>query len=91
MPMSCKCILDRMVHKGAMTEKERDKILRNLRMSADLSLDFAERLQEQCIYMNTNNLDYGCESCIFKLKTKCALNNPNSWELYEVEAKDERI
>lgn len=30
MPMSCKCILDRMVFKGAMTEKERDKILRNL-------------------------------------------------------------
>ena len=31
MPVSCKCILDRMVHKGAMTEKERDKILRNLK------------------------------------------------------------
>ena len=30
MPMSCKCILDRMVFKGAMTEKERDKIQRNL-------------------------------------------------------------
>lgn len=32
MPKSCKCILDRMVFKGAMTEKERDKILRNLKM-----------------------------------------------------------
>lgn len=32
MPMSCKCILDRMVFKGAMTERERDKILRNLKM-----------------------------------------------------------
>lgn len=31
MPKSCKCILDRMVFKGAMTEEERDKILRNLK------------------------------------------------------------
>lgn len=31
MPKSCKCILDRMVFKGAMTEKERDKLLRNLK------------------------------------------------------------
>lgn len=31
MPNSCKCILDRMVHKGAMTEEERDKILRNIK------------------------------------------------------------
>jgi len=31
MPVSCKCILDRMVFKGAMTEEERDKLLRNLK------------------------------------------------------------
>lgn len=31
MPISCKCILDRMVFKGAMTEEERDKIVRNLK------------------------------------------------------------
>ena len=31
MPMSCKCILDRMVFKGAMTKAERDKIVRNLK------------------------------------------------------------
>lgn len=31
MPNSCKCILDKMVFKGAMTEKERDKILRNIK------------------------------------------------------------
>lgn len=31
MPRSCKCILDTMVHKGAMTKEERDKILRNLK------------------------------------------------------------
>ena len=30
MPNSCKSILNRMVHKGAMTEKEKDKILRNI-------------------------------------------------------------
>lgn len=31
MPHSCKTILDKMVYKGAMTESERDKILRNLK------------------------------------------------------------
>ena len=31
MPMSCKCILDRMVFKGAMTEKEREKIMRKIK------------------------------------------------------------
>lgn len=31
MPTSCKCILDRMVFKGAMTKDERDKIVRNLK------------------------------------------------------------
>lgn len=31
MPNSCKAILDRMVHKGAMSEAERDKILRNIK------------------------------------------------------------
>lgn len=31
MPKSCKCILDRMVFKGAMTEKEREKIMRKMK------------------------------------------------------------
>lgn len=31
MPRSCKCILDRMVFKGAMSEEDRDKIMRNLK------------------------------------------------------------
>ena len=31
MPRSCKCILDTMVFKGAMTKEERDKIVRNLK------------------------------------------------------------
>jgi len=31
MPVSCKCILDHLKHKGAITEKEYDKLLRNLK------------------------------------------------------------
>lgn len=31
MPNSCKSILDKMVYKGAMTPRERDKILRNIK------------------------------------------------------------
>lgn len=31
MPRSCKCILDRAVFKGAMSEEDRDKIMRNLK------------------------------------------------------------
>ena len=31
MPKSCKDILDKMVYKGAMTDAEREKIIRNLR------------------------------------------------------------
>lgn len=30
MPNSCKSIINRMLHKGAMTQEEHDKILRNL-------------------------------------------------------------
>ena len=37
MPMSCKCILDRMVFKGAMTKEERDKIVRNLKTQNERS------------------------------------------------------
>ena len=44
MPKSCKCILDTMVHKGAMTEKERDKILRNLKTEW---IPVTERLPEE--------------------------------------------
>lgn len=31
MPISCKCILDHLKYKGAITEKEYDKLLRNLK------------------------------------------------------------
>ena len=31
MPKSCKCILDHLKYKGAITEKEYDKLLRNLK------------------------------------------------------------
>ena len=44
MPMSCKCILDRMVFKGAMTEKERDKIMRNIKTDW---IPVTERLPEE--------------------------------------------
>ncbi|MBO7451351.1 MAG: hypothetical protein J6U54_13385 [Clostridiales bacterium] len=42
MPNSCKCILDRMVFKGAMTEEERDKIMRNLKTN-DRELDLVAK------------------------------------------------
>jgi len=48
MPRSCKCILDTMVHNGAMTEKERDKILRNLKTVIVIQLD---------VLMNPNTID----------------------------------
>lgn len=44
MPRSCKCILDTMVHKGAMTKEERDKILRNLKTEW---IPVTERLPEE--------------------------------------------
>lgn len=63
MPKSCKCILDRMVFKGAMTEEERDKILRNLKMKW---IPVSERLPEEdgrylCTYKNDA---YGDGICI---------------------------
>ena len=60
MPMSCKCILDRMVFKGAMTEKERAKIMRKIkdkplvdlnevgRMCKNVGMDYAECDQFVC-------------------------------------------
>lgn len=60
MPMSCKCILDRMVFKGAMTEKEREKIMRKMkdkplvdlneigRMCKNVGTDYAEVDQFVC-------------------------------------------
>ena len=60
MPKSCKCILDRMVHKGAMTEKERDKILRNLRKDPK---EETKKLKNDCINIIENG--GGCAECIF--------------------------
>lgn len=50
MPKSCKCILDRMVHKGAMTKEERDKILRNIKTDTceNAGEDYAECDQFVC-------------------------------------------
>lgn len=54
MPKSCKCILDRMVFKGAMTEKERDKILRNIKTDW---IPVTERLPEKEGYYLANKKD----------------------------------
>ena len=55
MPKSCKCILDKMVFKGAMTEAERDKILRNIKTKW---IPVTERLPEKLgDYIAT--VDYG--------------------------------
>lgn len=42
MPMSCKCILDRMVFNGAMTEKEREKIMRKMKEYKPSIIDLNE-------------------------------------------------
>lgn len=48
MPNSCKCILDRMVFKGAMTLKKRNKILRNItRRSAKNEMENSTRCSER--------------------------------------------
>lgn len=52
MPNSCKCIIDRMLHKGAMTKEEHDKILRNIPRWIPCS----ERLPEKnCRCLTTND------------------------------------
>lgn len=60
MPKSCKVILDRMVFKGAMTEKEREKIMRKIkdkplvdlnevgRTCKNVGMDYAEVDQFVC-------------------------------------------
>lgn len=50
MPRSCKCILDTMVFKGAMTKEERDKILRNIKTDTckNVGEDYAEFDQFVC-------------------------------------------
>ena len=66
MPRSCKCILDTMVHKGAMTEKERDKIVRNLKtqnegrktMGKLIDVDaFKARLSAGLVYQGADVLE----------------------------------
>lgn len=66
MPRSCKCILDRMVHKGAMTKEERDKIVRNLKtqnegrktMGKLIDVDaFKARLSAGLVYQGADVLE----------------------------------
>ena len=66
MPRSCKCILDTMVHKGAMTKEERDKIVRNLKtqnegsktMGKLIDVDaFKARLSAGLVYQGADVLE----------------------------------
>ena len=102
MPMSCKCILDRMVHKGAMTEAEREKILRNLRKDPE---EEAKKLRSDCINIIENG--GGCAECIFSKeypnvaevdgikicydgtpRYSCTIGYPKTWVLPDDEIKD---
>lgn len=57
MPRSCKCILDRMVFKGVMSEEERAKILRNINLTWTPT---AERLpNKDGDYLTTKINDFG--------------------------------
>ena len=72
MPKSCKSILDRMVYKGAMTEAERDKILRNVKLDW---IPVTERLPEKGgLYFVTKENDYGKY-----VATEWFYRNNNTW------------
>lgn len=70
MPMSCKCILDRMVFKGAMTEKEREKIMRKMKEYKPVVVDLNE-VGRTC---KNENMDYDevdqfvCSECGIELQ-----------------------
>ena len=102
MPMSCKCILDRMVHKGAMTEAEREKILRNLRKDPE---EEAKKLRSDCINIIENA--GGCRECVFSkeypnvaevdgikicydgaIRYSCTIGYPKTWVFPDDEIKD---
>lgn len=56
MPKSCKDILDKMVYKGAMTDAEREKIIRNLRTE-----DMVEVIRcKDCKYYAKRNGHHYC-------------------------------
>ena len=102
MPMSCKCILDRMVHEGAMTEAEREKILRNLRKDP---VEEAKKMRDDCINIIENA--GGCAECLFSKEYRnvaefggvkicydgepmysCIIGYPKTWVLPDDEIKD---
>lgn len=102
MPMSCKCILDRMVHKGAMTEAEREKILRNLRKDPE---EEAKKMRSDCINIIENA--GGCAECVFSKERpnvaevdgikiryeapprySCTIGYPKTWVLPEEVEED---
>lgn len=85
MPVSCKSILNRMVHKGAMTEQERDKILRNYGMNTDREHKMLMRIKRECIKRRN------CEGCRFymihnegtkRAWASCSIGLPHrNWDL----------
>lgn len=62
MPISCKCILDRMLYKGAMTPKEYDKILRNIKTDW---IPVTERLPEERGEYLITTTDGQVDKCFF--------------------------
>ena len=70
MPMSCKCILDRMVFKGAMTEKEREKIMRKMKEYKPSIVDLNE-VGRICENVGTDYAEcdqFVCSNCGIELQ-----------------------
>ena len=66
--MSCKCILDRMVFKGAMTEKEREKIMRKIKDKPMVDLNEVGRT---CKNVGTDYAEcdqFVCSACGIELQ-----------------------
>lgn len=68
--MSCKCILDRMVFKGAMTEKEREKIMRKMKEHKPSIVDLNE-VNRICENLGTDYAEcdqFVCSACGIELQ-----------------------
>lgn len=68
MPNSCKCILDHLLYKSAITVKEYDKILRNLK-GVDW-IPVAERLPEELEPVNITWVNHNPKSYYADIKDK---------------------
>ena len=68
MPKSCKVILDRMVFKGAMTEKEREKIMRKIKDKPLVDLNEVGRTCKN-VGMDYAEVDqFACSECGIELQ-----------------------